>query len=354
VQKQAEVIVDYSLKVKRKENVLIVADFVAKPLVLEIYKKLIQRKVGEIRFQFTSYEFAEAYFKNADKQQIRSFPQIAMDEMKKIDCYIRVSATDNTRGLTGVDTDLISERTRVIQPITNWRVEKTRWVVTKFPNNAQAQEADMSLAEYEDFLFSSINKVDWEKKFKEQEKLKRLADSTKKVRIVGQETDLTFSIEGRKAVNAGGEHNMPDGEVFTSVVEDTAEGKISFTYPAIYMGREFHNVRLEFKKGKVIKALAAKGGEDLVRILDMDEGARRIGEFGMGNNFQIDKFTKSILFDEKIGGTIHIALGKGYKETKSKNKSALHWDMIKDLREGGELWFDRRLVQKNGKWLMGL
>lgn len=354
VKKQAEIIVDYSLKVKKGENVLIIADFTAKPLVLELYKKLIQKGAGEIRYKFGSYEFAEAFFKNASKKQIETFPQISMDEMKKIDCYIRISGTDNTRGLTGIDATLMSQRAKVTRPITDYRVENTRWVVTEFPTDAQAQEADMSLDDYEDFVFSAINDVDWKKKYKEQEKLRKIIDEAETVRIVGHDTDLSLSIKGRKAVNAGGSHNMPDGEVFTSVVEDSAEGKISYTYPAVYMGREFHNVVLEFEKGEVVKAFADKGGEDLNKILDMDEGARRIGELGMGNNFQIDRFVKRTLFDEKIGGSVHVALGKGYKETKSKNVSALHWDMIKDLRKGGELWFDDRLVQKDGKWLIKL
>jgi len=159
-------------------------------------------------------------------------------------------------------------------------------------------------------------------------------------------------IKGRKAQNGDGRFNMPDGEVFTSVVEDSAQGEILFTYPALYLGKEFHSVFLKFEKGKVVKARAEKGERDLEKILNMDPGARRIGELGFGNNFQIKRFSKDILFDEKIGGSIHIALGKGYEETLSKNVSALHWDMIKDLRFGGEIWFDERLVQKNGKWLI--
>ena len=171
-----------------------------------------------------------------------------------------------------------------------------------------------------------------------------------------------MTISGRKSENGDGRFNMPDGEVFTSVVENSTSGFITYTYPAIYLGMEFHNLKLEFAGGKVIKASADKGQADLNKILDMDSGAKRIGELGIGNNFQITKFTKDILFDEKIGGSIHLALGKGYKETGSKNESALHWDMIKDLRktasdkslasQGGELWFDDKLVQKDGKWLI--
>jgi aminopeptidase len=212
----------------------------------------------------------------------------------------------------------------------------------------------MSLSDYEDFVYAAINNVDWIKLRKDQEGLRKIIDKTDKVRIIGTDTDLRLSIKGRKSENAGGTFNMPDGEVFTSVVEDSATGIITYSFPALYMGREFNNVRLEFKNGTVTKAYSDKNKDDLNKILDMDRGARFIGELGLGNNFAITKFTKDILFDEKIGGTIHIALGKGYKTTLSKNISALHWDMIKDLRDSGELWFDNKLVQKNGKWLISL
>lgn len=352
VVKQAEILVNYSLKVKKGENVIVHGGFEAKPLMLEIYKLLIKKGAGEVRLHFSSYEFTEAYFENASKTQINTFPQTLMDEIKKMDCYIGIGSEENTRGLTGIDQKKMNDRAKVVRPIVNYRVDKTRWVVTRFPTEAQAQEADMSLKSYQDFVFGSINSVDWKKKHKEQERLRKLMDKTETVRIVGEGTDLTISIKGRKAVNAGGSHNMPDGEVFTSVVENSANGYIAYTYPALYMGREYHGIRLEFEKGKVVKATAQKGEKELNKILDMDRGARFIGELGIGNNFKIKNFTKSILFDEKIGGTVHVALGKGYKETLSKNNSTLHWDMIKDLRGGGELWFDKKLVQKNGKWVV--
>lgn len=352
VTKQAEVLVDQCIKIKKGENVLISADFISKPLVLQIYKLLIKRGAGEIRLSFSDYEFGETLFKNASDFQLRHFPQIAMDEMKNIDCYIALSSPTNTRSLAGVDAAKVAMRSKVTRPILDYRVDNTRWVVSRFPTDAQAQESDMSLSEYEDFVFSAINKVDWNKKFKEQEKLRKLVDKTSVVHIVGLRTDLTLNIKGRHAVNAGGSHNMPDGEVFTAPIENSANGFIEYSYPALYMGKEFHDIRLEFKNGKVAKATASKGEKDLNKILDMDAGSRYLGELGLGNNYQITKFTKDILFDEKIGGTIHLALGRGYKENGSKNDSALHWDMIKDLRDGGELWFDKKLVQKNGKWFL--
>lgn len=351
VTKQAQVLVDYSLKVKKGENVLIQADFSARPLVLELYRFLIKRGADQIRLSFSDYEFSEVYLKNASDLQIKTFPQIAMDEMEKMDCFIAIKSVTNTRALTAIDAKKMGERAKVVRPITDYRVDNTRWVISEFPTDAQAQEADMSLSDYEDFVFNAINKVDWKKKFREQEKLRKLVGKVDRVRIVGKGTDLTMSIKGRRAANASGEYNMPDGEVFTAPIENSAKGFITFSFPALYMGREYHDIRLEFKNGKVVKATASKGERDLNKVLDMDKGARFIGELGLGNNYQIQRFTKNILFDEKIGGTIHIALGKGYKENLSKNVSALHWDMIKDLRQNGQLWFDKRLVQKNGKWL---
>lgn len=348
--KVAEILVDYSVKVKKGDRVLVLSDFIGKPLVTEIYKLCIKRGASEVLLQFDSYDLDEIFFKYASKEQRRKTPAIAKEIIKRIDCWIGVGCTGNTRGLTGVSPDFVSDVAKAHRSITDYRVEKTRWVLVGFPSEAEAQEADMSLGDYEDFVFRAITGVDWKKKAKEQEKLRKLLDKTKDVRIVGKGTDLTFSIEGRKAVSAAGENNMPDGEVFTSVVENSAEGKITFDFPAIYQGREFHNVSLTFKKGRVAKAKADKGEEDLNKILDMDRGARRMGEFGIGNNFAIKKFTKRILFDEKIGGSIHIALGNGYKQTLSKNKSGLHWDMIKDLRKGGKLYFDGRMVQENGVW----
>ena len=371
VTKQAKILVNYSTKTKKGDRVLIVADWLARPLALEVYKELIRAGSAEVRVNFDvdeqvisrSYnEFAEAYFKYARPFQIKEFPKLADQELKGIDVWIRLYAQANTRGFANIDAGKISERAKVVRPIIDERVLKTRWVITKFPTEAQAQEADMSLADYEEFVFSAINGVNWTEKQKEQEKLRKIVDEAKEVHIIGAETDLRMTISGRKSENGDGRFNMPDGEVFTSVVENSTSGFITYTFPAIYLGKEFHNIKLEFADGKVIKASADKGQADLNKILDMDSGAKRIGELGIGNNFQITKFTKDILFDEKIGGSIHLALGKGYKETGSKNESALHWDMIKDLRktasdkslasQGGELWFDDKLVQKDGKWLI--
>jgi len=350
--KTADILVNYSTKIKKGDRVVISADISAKPLVLEIYKQCLLSGAATVRVNFDCYELGEIFYGQATNDQLKHFPVASHFEIKHTDCFIAVHAPTNLRGLTGIDSSRVSARMKVVKPITDYRVEKTRWVVTSYPTEAQAQEADLPLNAYENFVYSAINKVNWDSLRKRQEIIRKKIDKTKIIRLLAPGTDLVLNIAGRKAVNAAGEYNMPDGEIFTSVVEDSAEGIITYSYPAIFMGREFEEVRLIFKKGRVVRTEAKKGGEALNKILNVDKGARRIGELGFGNNYQIKHFSKNILFDEKIGGTIHIALGKGYKETKSHNVSSLHWDMICDLRTRGEIWFDKKLVQKNGKWLI--
>ncbi|MFZ3073387.1 MAG: aminopeptidase, partial [Thermodesulfobacteriota bacterium] len=225
------------------------------------------------------------------------------------------------------------------------------WILCNFPTQALAQEADMSFAEYEDFLYGATN-IDWGKVKKEEEKLKRVLDAGKEVRIVGVDTDLKISIKGRKAIACYGERNMPDGEVFLSPIEDSAEGYVYYEMPAIYQGREVTGIRLRFRKGKVVEASADKNEAFLLQMLDTDKGARFLGELGVGVNYGIQQFSKDILFDEKIGGTVHLAVGRSYEEAGGKNKSAIHWDMIKDLRRNGAIYIDGKPVQRNGRFLI--
>ncbi|MCL5428287.1 MAG: aminopeptidase [Chloroflexi bacterium] len=356
VSKQAEVIVDYCVKFQKGERAMLRFGFLGLPLLYEVYRLLLQRGAAEVVFQpeLGEEDLLEIFLRNTTSEQRQTLPRIYDFAIHNVDCFIILDTPRNTHYASGLDPDHMSEYFKTLKPITDYRVRHTRWLVTQFPTEALAQDADMSLSDYENFLFSAINDVDWPALAEQQETLRKRVDATKQVRILGEGTDLIFSISGRAAESAAGKVNMPDGEVFTSVVENSANGHIQYTFPAIHYGKEFHGVTLEFEDGKVVKATASKGEEELNKILDQDEGARRIGEFGIGNNFAITKFAKNILFDEKIGGTIHLALGQGYEETKSENKSTLHWDMIKDLRTNGELWLDDELVQKNGQWLIKL
>jgi aminopeptidase len=352
IEKQAKILVDYSTKVKKGEVVQITGGELAKPLILAVYRQVLKKDPAEVKVHVGLEGMDEIYFATASKRQLKRFPNLAYHEAKNVDVRIGISAPSNTRHLSGVDPEKFAVRSKVLKPIKDQIVEKVRWVISDYPTAALAQEAEMSLAEYEDFLFGAIVDVDWKKLTREQEKLARRFNRGEKVRIVAPGTDLTLSIKGRLAVSACGEHNMPDGEVFTSVVENSTSGRIRFSYPAIYRGREVEGIELEFDGGRVVGARARKGQKFLETMLKVDEGASRLGELGIGNNFMIDRFTKNILFDEKIGGTVHLALGSAYKETRGENESAIHWDMICDLREEGELYLDDELIQRKGKWLI--
>jgi len=235
--------------------------------------------------------------------------------------------------------------------------EELHWVGCMYPTFASAQDAGMSLTNYESFVFSAC-KLDsknpvakWKKVSKFNARLINYLRRKKKIRIVADETDLTYNVAGRKWINCDGAANFPDGEVFTAPIEDSAEGHIRFTFPAVFGGREVEDVRIEFKNGKAFKATASRGGSFMNAMLDSDRGARYLGEVAIGTNYDIKNFSKNTLFDEKIGGTIHMALGAAYPETGGKNKSGLHWDMVCDLRKGGEIYADGELFYRNGKFL---
>ncbi len=356
VTKMADVLVNYSVKVQLGDRAMVRFGFLAQPLLYEVYRLLLEGGAAEVVFQpeMGEDDMVEIFFKHSSKEQRTTLPKLYDNLIHNVDIFMILDAPRNTRNLTKVDPDRQMEYYATLRPITNYRVDHTRWVLSQYPTEALAMDAGMSLNDYADFLFAAVNEVNWAAKKKEQQKLIEVVDSTKRVHIVGLETDLSLSIEGRKAEESSGEYNMPDGEVFTSVVEDSTEGQIYFSFPAIYYGIAVNDVRLEFKRGKVVKATASSNEDHLNKILDTDEGARIIGELGIGNNFSISQFSSNILCDEKIGGTVHLALGNGYSETLSKNESAIHWDMVKDLRTEGELYFDEKLVQKNGEWMIDL
>ena len=349
--KLAYILVNYSLKVKKGERVLINSSSeLAKPLVLEVYKNVL--KAGGHPFVNIAFEEISNIFYNlASREQLLDFPKVRLFEARNMDCIVNIRASVNKRALSNVDSKRIAERSKVLKSISEVIVNEKRWVLCNFPTNALAQETDMSLEEYEDFLYSATN-IDWEKVRKEEMKLKRVLDKGNVIRIVGKGTDLTLGIKGRKAIPCFGERNMPDGEVFLSPLEISAEGEIYYDLPAIYQGKEVLGIRLKFKKGKVVEASAEKNEKFLMAMLDTDKGARYLGELGIGVNYGIKHFSKDILFDEKIGGTVHLAVGRSYKDAGGKNESAIHWDMIKDLRNGGAIYVDGKMIQRNGRFLI--
>jgi aminopeptidase len=279
----------------------------------------------------------------------------------KTDVLVSLMGTENTRNLSSVDAKKIGiaqAARRELRTNFDKRSAKgdARWTVSLFPINAYAQEADMSLSDYEDFVYKATfaDREDpvgaWQKFYQKQQVVVDWLKERKILSVKGPHVDLTMSIEGRLFGNSDGKQNMPDGEVFTGPVEDSMNGWIEFTYPAIYMGREVENIHLEFKDGKVVQAQAAKNEKTLLDQLAVDEGARYVGEFAIGTNDGIQQFTKNMLFDEKMGGTIHLALGASYPETLGKNESAIHWDMLCDMKRDSEIRVDDELLYKDGKF----
>ena len=357
IKKLAKTLVEHSTKVKKGDKVVISGDVVAEPLIKEVYK-LCLKKGAHTAVHANLPGMAQIYYKNASPAQLKKFPEVAMFESKKSDVFIGIWGTSNTRELSNIDPKKIAIRNKVTHPISKVRLKK-RWVGCDFPTNALAMEADMSLEEYDLWFYNACN-IDYTALQKRYAKLKKIIDRGKEVRIVGRNTDLKLSIKGMAAINKQGDCNIPDGEVFTAPEKFSAEGHIEFSYPAIRGGNEVDGIYLEFRKGKVVKAKAKKNERFLKSMLKTDPGASYLGELGIGVNYKITKYTKNLLFDEKIGGTIHLALGMAYPECCQKNKaqgnkSALHWDIVKDLRPrggGGKLIVDGKVIQKNGKFLI--
>jgi aminopeptidase len=351
VKKLADILVNYSIKVKKGDIINVKGGADAKDLLLEVCK-LILKKGAAPRLNVGLPGFAYTYYKHAQDNILKQDPKIAMYEAKNCQGVIHIGAEYNTKELTHVDHKKVALRRKHTHKVSEFIVNKQdNWVICEYPTNALAQDAEMSLEEFEDFVYGATN-VNWAKEKTRMKKLAEIVNKGKKVRIKAKNTDIFFSIKGKKSKICAGDRNMPDGEVFTEPVKHSVEGHIEYTFPAIYGGVEVDGVKLDFKKGKVVKATAKKNEEYLKKMINIDPGASYLGEFGIGTNYGLKRFVKQILFDEKIGGTIHLALGMAYKETGGENKSALHWDMIKDMRENGELWIDNKLIQKNGKFLI--
>lgn len=351
VRQLAEVLVNYSTGVKKGDVVLITASGMESvPLVKELYSLCLERGAKYVEYDFTIPDINRYFYNKASKEQISYFPQHKLDLMKKVDVYIALSAADNSMVMAQADQTKMIAYSKVIRPIIDCRVKNTRWVITRFPTHGAAQEAKMSLDEYEDYLYSACC-IDWHAESRKQEKLKKLMDKADKVKIKASDTDLTFSIKGLPGIKCDGRFNIPDGEVFTAPVKDSVEGYITYNCPTVYQGKEFNNIRLEFKKGKVVKASAPGMDDALNSILDTDEGARYVGEFAVGVNPNIRVPMRNILFDEKIFGSIHFTPGQCYDECDNGNRSAVHWDMVKILNGDGELWFDEHIIQKNGRFV---
>jgi aminopeptidase len=362
IEKLAKLCVQYSVAVKPKDKVLIEGNDLAHPLINEIYKECLLSDADPLVLPELDVEYT--FYKYAKKHQLRQdfARSIYKFIFKKIDVDIYVFCNPNPKRLTGVDPARIATKQASWKDW--WELWEKRqasgelkWIVLPYPISADAQEASMALQEYEDFVYRSclVDREDPVKEWKEihasQERICKYLNNADKIEVTGEDTDISFSVKGRKWWNCGGKVNMPDGEVATGPVENSANGTVRFSYPGIYSGKEVEDITLTFKDGKVTKAKAAKGNALLQEILKI-KGADRIGETAIGTNYGITRFTKKMLFDEKMGGTIHIALGASYPQTGGLNKSAVHWDLLKDMKKDGEICADGKLIYKKGKFLL--
>jgi aminopeptidase len=364
VEKLADVLVNYSVEARPGDKVLINGGALAEPLIKAAYTRVLLAG-GHPLTRVSLPGIEELFFRHASEEQLQHVPEPNRLIMETYDVSISIRALQNTKALSNVDPTKMVLRDQAQADLMKTFMQRAaadelRWVTTIFPTEAYAQDAEMSLSEYEDFVYGAcMPDMDdplgyWHRFSAWQQKIVDWLKGKDRVHVVGSDTDLHLSIADRIFINSDGRNNMPSGEVFTGPVEDSVEGYVYFSYPAISRGREVTGVRLWFEKGQVVKASAEKNEEFLLKMLDTDAGARYLGEFAIGTNAGITRFTRQILFDEKISGSFHVALGAGYPQTGSKNESAIHWDMICDLRDGGEIWVDDELLYENGAFVIDL
>jgi aminopeptidase len=361
LEKLADVIVSYSVGVKPGQLVRISGPPVAEALIVELYRKVITAG-GHAEVRMSPEELAEIKFKTASETQLKHLSPLAMHEVETIDCSIGIWGEANTKALSNVDPKRMGISSVARKPVFERFMQRAaegslKWAGTQFPCNAAAQDAEMSLSEYEDFVFNAgrLNRpdpvADWKAFSTRQQRLVDHLNGKKDYHVVAANgTDVRMSVAAMTWINCDGHENFPDGEVFTGPVIDSVNGQINFSFPAVHHGRECDGVKLTFKNGKVVDASASKGQDFLTSMLDMDAGSRFLGECAIGTNYNITRYTRNTLFDEKIGGTVHFALGAGYPETGNKNQSGLHWDMVVDLRGGGYVEIDGEKINVDGKF----
>jgi len=352
VRKHAEIIVDHSVDVQADDEVIIRGHPVAEDLAVAI-AELCGERGANISVRSASSRVTRAYRQAIDTEDI-SISEVSLAGAKEADVAIAIRADANTFETSDIDPEKNSVLAEVNKEIQDLMMEK-RWVGTQYPAPANAQDAEMSTAAYEEFVWSAINK-DWDAVRKHQAQLVEILDPADEVHIVsGEDTDITMSIAGNPTENDYGEKNLPGGEVFTAPVPDSVEGTVRFDKPLMAQGREVQDVFLRFEDGEVVEHSAGKNEEVLTAVLDADEGSRRLGELGIGMNRDIDRFTYNMLFDEKMGDTVHMAVGRAYDETvgedNEKNDSAMHMDMIVDMSEDSSIEVDGEVVQRDGAFV---
>jgi aminopeptidase len=360
--KLAAVLVNFSVGVKPGQIVRLSGPSVAQPLIVELYRQVVQAG-GNPFVQMAPEELEEIFYKTAGEEQLKFQSPIRKFITETIDCSIGIWANENTKALTRCDPAkmaLVSaaNRPNMTRFMERAAQEQLRWVGVQYPCNASAQDAEMSLAEYEDFVFGAclLNETDpiaaWQAVSQRQQRLVDFLAGKSDYHVVADNgTDVRMSVAGKTWINCDGHCNFPDGEVFSGPVIESVNGTICFSFPAVHHGHEVEDVKLTFRDGKVVEADASKGKDFLFSMLDMDGGSRFLGECAIGTNYSITRYTKNTLFDEKIGGTVHFALGAGYPETGNSNESGLHWDMVVDMRPGGYIEIDGEKFSENVRFL---
>lgn len=358
----ADVIVGYSIAVQPGEWVVLRGDVVTLPALRALYAAVL-KVGGQPALALSDDTMTRAFLREANDDQLAWISPAQTLQYDNVDILVSVLGEQNTRSMTGINPQRLQARQRATRPLSETYMRRDgdgslKWTVTQYPTHADAQEANMSLEEYEDFVYGAMlldtddPVAEWRKLAAMQQKKIDWLVGKQQIKLQGPNIDLELSIDGRKFVNADGTNNFPDGEIFTGPVEDSVNGWVRFSYPSIVGGRAVSGIELKFESGKVVEASAEQNDDLLQAQLDTDEGARTLGEFAISTNFGIQQFTGNILFDEKIGGTVHMAIGIGYPETGSQNKSAVHWDMICDMRDDSEIYVDGDLFYKNGEFVV--
>ena len=350
----ADLLTGYCLDVQPRQQVLVRSTTLAAPLLLELQRAILERDAWPLlRVEVPGQ--TRAFYEHARDLHLDDVASLTLTEARKADCLLGIQAPDDVRALAGLDPERLSRSTLARQPVREASLKK-RWCSTLWPTPSSAEHAGLPLADFESFVARALflDQPDpvgaWGELRAFQETLIGRLKGARELRIQAPGTDLTLRVKGRTWVNSDGKRNMPSGEVFTGPVESSAEGTVTFTVPSAPAGIDVDGVQLTFRAGEVVHARAQRGDAYLQQVLATDPGARRLGEIGIGTNFGIDRAIGAILFDEKIGGTVHLALGRSYPETGGKVQSAVHWDLICDLRAGGRLTADGEVVQQDGRF----
>jgi aminopeptidase len=349
--KLAKLLVEYSIRLKRNETVLIEAFDIPDEMTAALIRAA--HNAGGVPFaQVYHARVNRALALEASDRQLNIMASHELARMKKMNAYIAMRGSHNITESADVPADKMQLIGKKMRPVQDQRVKRTKWVVLRWPTPSMAQLAGMSTEAFENFFFD-VCTLDYRKLQPGMKALKRLMEQTDRVQIKGPGTDLNFSIKGIPAVICGGDRNIPDGEVFTAPVKDSVEGQLTFNAPSIYQGTAFDGIQLNFKRGKIVEASSNETGK-LNKILDSDAGARYVGEFSLGFNPRVFQPMRDILFDEKIAGSFHFTPGQAYEEADNGNRSQVHWDMVSIQRPdygGGEIYFDGKLIRKNGEFL---